>query len=475
MFLGWALLMEKRLIWLVLWVIPLFITIGWVGFIVFGTLLLILLNLCVYFRSALWTSPLWAFFAPLLWGKDLGKLPCLISIFDRIHALLLYGWIFVAWQYCLGILIFAMEPSLVKPEPLSIDNNAAQNATIAWLDALHFAGPEVEAQMPIDFYGKIVDESGTPIPHAQVKYAIFDPDNPFRDIRFFQSEFLTADMDGTFHLHAKGKAFLVAPTADGYVCKGFRGDWFSADSLERYIKVGNKWSNSNLEIFSTIDYRNYHFIAPNKDHPFTFTMIRNEVDSNLAQPKIPDSPQVWHDGLFLTLNTPYYLDPQTGQIGTQQKNGCLVLTLVPRDLIYQKTYSIKCTFENGLVLDSIHRNYQEEIMTDPLIQAWIDQTIYFKTGAINGFVHLWGTATKPGGPFLAYTIATPDFNFKGDDFSGRSPRPQHDLDLIGKWRDGDKLVYLNGDGTGFVQYSDFTASTPKFETGNDCFYLATFS
>lgn len=138
-----------------------------------------------------------------------------------------------------------------------------------------------QANVPIDFWGKIVDQNSKPLKGVVIRYRVGKP----RDIWDSNTAVreITTDQNGSFHINDKGDGFsFEAFEKKGYkIAQGQRSTYTYSDSSERYV--------------------------PDKNNPKIFTLIKKDEIQDL----ISFSKQLlldW-DG------APVYYDLKSGKLG----------------------------------------------------------------------------------------------------------------------------------------------------------------
>lgn len=85
-----------------------------------------------------------------------------------------------------------------------------------------------KSQVPLDFYGRVVDQNGNGVAVARIRfsYVHFDPLQPFELFRGHSERSLTSDNSGNFAIRGiKGYGFMIEVDKDGYEASksNFRG------------------------------------------------------------------------------------------------------------------------------------------------------------------------------------------------------------------------------------------------------------
>jgi hypothetical protein len=128
------------------------------------------------------------------------------------------------------------EPSSQQPKAVKAANSADRTSSVTpdddvqhYLRATESVREDIKrSEIPLDFYGRVVDENGDGVAGARIRfsYVHFDPLQPFELFRGHGERSLTSDNEGKFSIRGvRGYSFMVEVNKDGYEAslRNFRG------------------------------------------------------------------------------------------------------------------------------------------------------------------------------------------------------------------------------------------------------------
>lgn len=170
----------------------------------------------------------------------------------------------------------AGEPALVDREMIA-DRNREQEER----RKVETAELIRQANVPIDFWGKVVDQEGIPLEGVKITYRIQQPRVPWDTNSIVKT--ISTDSNGVFHVKNKGSTFGIEDfEKDGYrSTKGQDTSFTYSDNSEQYV--------------------------PDKNSPKIYTLVREETIQTLIS--------VSRQLLLDWDGKPLYYDLRTGKFG----------------------------------------------------------------------------------------------------------------------------------------------------------------
>jgi hypothetical protein len=213
-----------------------------------------------------------------------------LSILNTALLYLASGYVLKTSQ---GEYYFNSMPKLVKITHVP-PQTPEEKQTAAWLNRLSLAGQGVQFHMPIDFYGRAVDQEGKPLPGVQIKYT---PTNG--EPSSSEEHSVVSNADGSFHIgKLHGISLGVMAFKDGFI----------------------PFSNSPaMGMYNYVDYTRPDFYVADPDSPVIFQFKK-------LAPAEPMYSWIGHLPL-MNSGAVSYLDPQTGQASTTSSDGALAISM----------------------------------------------------------------------------------------------------------------------------------------------------
>jgi len=210
-----------------------------------------------------------------------------------LNCVLLYLAVGYVLKTSRGKVYFNSMPKLVKITHVP-PQTPEEKQTAAWLNRLKLAGLDVQFHMPIDFYGRAVDQEGKPLPGVQIKYTPTNAEPSTGEDRV-----VVSGADGNFHIgNLHGINLGVMAFKAGYI----------------------PFSNSPaMSMYNYVDYTRPDFYVADPDNPVIFQFKK------LA----PAEPMYSWMGYLPLMGSGAvsYLDPQTGQASTIASDGTMAISM----------------------------------------------------------------------------------------------------------------------------------------------------
>lgn len=211
-----------------------------------------------------------------------------------------------------------------------------------WWNAMEERDPSFEWKMPIDFYGKVIDENRLPISGAKIRFQWTTMSIVGTSVRTYDSK-----ANGTFSLTGeRGKGLDVYVTKEGY--------------------------HAGVNSFGTYEYAaffEWNYFVPNKDKPVTFQLSRKSKPEPLIVREACNTLS-YEQGK-------YYYDLQRGSISRELSAGAGLKVVITRSQTAQGR-----TFDWTWAVEGVHATVQPT--TDEFPQM----------APVDAYVSSWSTEQK---------------------------------------------------------------------------------